>query len=115
MPTIAIILLSVAALILVVSTIWMIVLGFQRHWAWGLGLLLPQLFTWSPWLLPESTAQQIMFAVDIVSVVSFIVYLVFLVVAWPEAQRPFFWGLVTIPLVFVAILSFPGGTDRFAF
>src|SRR5207249_2852585 len=78
MSTLTLLLIIVGGVIVVVSTIWTVVLAFQRHWGWGLAVL----------LVPFANVA-------------------FLFVAWQEARRPFFWYLASLVLFAMAWFSLP--------
>jgi hypothetical protein len=120
MPVLALILLAAAGLITVVSGIWMIVIAFQRHWAWGVALLAHVPLSLAISFLPKAANPAFSYALPVgptqvllqfsileiaLGAASLLLFLTFLVIAWPEAHRPFFWSLVAIPLVVMAGLT----------
>src|SRR3954453_21350194 len=93
MSLLIIILLVTGFLISVMCGLWMLVLGFQRHWGWGVAMLIPviaRLFN----LLPSPGGIQHLQAADYsLQLASLVIYVSFLVVAWPDTKPPFFWQL----------------------
>jgi hypothetical protein len=83
----------VAWLVSFLSWIWLLVLGFQRHWAWGCALVAPTVLSIVTLFLSPEMQRVLLPVAWAVSLLSFIVLIVFIVVAWPEAKRPFFWLL----------------------
>ncbi|HEV7406789.1 MAG TPA: hypothetical protein VGO11_27820 [Chthoniobacteraceae bacterium] len=98
-------LLWVALLIGGLAGLWMTVLGFRRHWAWGLGLCLPQIaqgfsiFAFFQGTEPSEPAYVSLNAIGAV------LYLCFLVAAWPETRSPFFWWLTSVGLMVLFFLT----------
>ena len=93
MSILIIILLVTSGLIGLMCLIWMVVLGFQRHWGWGLALLFPvigRVVSLLPMLEGKAPLQIANYSLQVISL---IVYVSFLVVAWPETKPPFFWQL----------------------
>lgn len=99
MSILIIILFVTALLISVMCGIWVVVLGFQRHWGWGLAMLLPwfgRLFNLLPSTQGYEHFQTANYALQLVSLV---VYVSFVVVAWPDSKQQFFWNLTSIFLL----------------
>jgi hypothetical protein len=103
MSILIIILLVTSGLIGLMCLIWMLVLGFQRHWGWGLAMLIPilaRLFN----LLPSPGGYEHLQVADYsLQLISLIVYVSFLVVAWPDTKAPFFWQLTGWLLLALAL------------
>jgi len=98
-------LLWVALLIGGLAGLWMTVLGFKRHWAWGLGLCLPQIaqgFSIYAFFQGSEPAEPAYVALNVISA---IIYLCFLVADWPETRSPFFWWLTSLVLMFLFFLT----------
>ncbi len=71
------VLFGIALAIVVVTSIWTLVLAFQRHIGWGLAVL----------FVPFAQ-------------------LIFVIKAWEEAKRPFLWSLVSILFVGAGMSTF---------
>jgi hypothetical protein len=69
---------GLAAAVAVFSSLWTVVVAFQRHFLWGLAVLFVPLG-----------------------------HLVFLIKAWEEARRPFWWSIVAVSLFGAGFLTMP--------
>ncbi len=93
MSILIIILLVTSGLIGLMCLIWMLVLGFQRHWGWGLAMLLPLIGRVVSVLPLLEGKPELVIANYSLQVISLVVYVSFLVVAWPDTKPPFLWQL----------------------
>jgi hypothetical protein len=103
MSILIIILLVTALLISVMCGIWLLVLGFQRHWGWGVAMLVPALARLFNLLPSLEGNEHLLIANYSLQFVSLIVYVSFLVVAWPDTKPPFFWQLTSWLLLALAL------------
>src|SRR4051812_29694869 len=78
------------------SWVLLVVLGFQRHWGWGSALIAPTVLSLAALFLSPQTQLALLPVLWAISLLGLVVLIAFIVVAWPEAKRPFFWLLGSI-------------------
>jgi hypothetical protein len=81
----------VCGLVSFLSWIWLLALGFRRHWGWGCALLAPTVLFIVALCTPSDMQAGALQALRIAVLVSPVVFIAFIIVAWPEAKYPFFW------------------------
>lgn len=98
-------LLWVAILIGSLCGVWMMVLGFKKHWAWGVGMALPQVAQLLFVIAFFRNAQPPEPVYTSIALIGAIIYLAFLIVAWSDAKQPFYWWLTSLLLMLLFSLT----------
>ena len=117
-PVLSSILLLTAAVIVLSTTIWTVVVAFRFRAVWGVALVVSLGLGLATNAMSLDARLHYSLLLMALGLAQLALYVTFLVVAWEEAKHPFFWLLSSIPLYlmgfFVWFSSVPGSAERFA-
>jgi hypothetical protein len=106
LPLLTKVLILSGILIAFISTIWFIVLGFQRHKGWGVALLLGGAASYLPYFYP-AWAMGNPFANLGLQLAVLLLFIVYIIYDWEQAKQPFFWFLTALILGVAAGFTIP--------
>jgi hypothetical protein len=95
----------VCLLINFLCRIWLLALGFQRHWGWGVALLLQLLFYFGYFGASPATRSGLLPGIGTAALFSEFIVLAFIVTAWAEAKQPFFWFIGSICVAILVVVG----------